>query len=305
MEKIVKKFESYLFLSFNKIKKLPNYGQLNSTFIVLYSKSDAEQILNGLVKSFEEYNAALEHNKGLKNAHSIIFGKDAKINIIYAQTQEEFDWLYDYHSHSSYVIFGKLFKKAFFKYNELGLRYIQYNLVPNHKSEVGEYLVTKDFKKILEIFELDYEEFKRGFNTIEEFFAFVLKTPYLKVEKFVDLEKEAKNETLQKFQEYLILNKVQNNNYKSFRQERVVGMFPELVGEMAKLEEKANKKLELVNKFNGRTIMDTIPGVKATDIGRIMREFSTSFSSKESFKEFIAENSQEEIFNKLREVVTL
>jgi len=304
-ERWVHKFESDLLEKFSVIKKLPNYGQVNSTFIVLSSKNDAELILKGLIKDFEETDITLENNKGVKNSHVVFFGDGIKVAIIYAQTQEEFDWFYDYHSYFSSVIFGKLFKKAFFKYNEIGLRYIQYNLVQNHKSEVGEYLITRDFKTILDIFELDYEEFKRGFDTIEDFFSFIIKTPYLKVEKFVDLEREAKNETLQKFQEYLILNKVENLNYKSFRQERIIGMFPELVSEMAKLECKAQKKLEITNKFNGQAIMTMLPEVKPTDIGRIIGEFRSSFETKEAFKEFVAERSQEEIFSKLKEVVTL
>ena len=305
MENFVKAFERSLLSSFDKVRKLPNYGQVNSTFIVLSSKNEAEPTIKKIVEDFQEIGVILEHNKGIKNSHNIFFGGNTKTTLIYAHSQEELEWLHDYHSYSSSVILGKLFKKAFFKYNELGLRYIQYNLIPNHKSEVGEYIVTKDFKTILDIFELDYEEFKKGFNTIEEFFAFVLKTPYIKIEKFVDLEKEARNEILQKFQEYLILNKVQNNNYKSFRQERIVSIFPELSAEIVKLEEKAQKKLEVDNKFNGQAIMTTIPGVKPTDIGRIMGEFRDSFGSKEAFKEFIKERSNDEIFNKLKEVVTL
>ena len=305
MENFVKAFERSLLSSFDKVRKLPNYGQVNSTFIVLSSKNEAEPTIKKIVEDFQEIGVILEHNKGIKNSHNIFFGGNTKTTLIYAHSQEELEWLHDYHSYSSSVILGKLFKKAFFKYNELGLRYIQYNLIPNHKSEVGEYIVTKDFKTILDIFELDYEEFKKGFNTIEEFFAFVLKTPYIKIEKFVDLEKEARNEILQKFQEYLILNKVQNNNYKSFRQERIVSIFPELSAEIVKLEEKAQKKLEVDNKFNGQAIMTTIPEVKPTDIGRIMGEFRDSFDSKEAFKEFISERSKDEIFNKLKEVVTL
>lgn len=304
-QNLIKKFETVLFLSFDKIKKLPNYGQVNSAFIVLSPKSDAEPILKELIKNLQDSDVILEHNKGIKNSHSIFFGDNTKATIIYAQTEEELNWLYEYNSYSSYVIFGKLFKKALFKYNELGLRYIQYGFSKTHKYEIGEYLVTKDFKTILEIFELDYEEFKQGFNTIEDFFKFILKTPYIKIEKFVDLEKESRNETLQKFQEYLILNNIQNTNYKSFKKESIVSMFPELLPEIEKLEALATKKLETVDKFNGKVLMDTIPGVNPTDIGRIMREFYTSFNSKEAFKEFIAERSREEIFDKLKEVVTL
>ena len=305
MENIVKAFERNLILCFNKISKLPNYGQLNSTFIVLSSKNEAEPSVKKIIEDFKEFGVILEQNRGVKNSHSIFFGGSTKVRVLYAHTQEEFDWLYDYHSYSSSVIFGKLFKKAFFKYNEIGLRYIEYAFSKSHKYEIGEHIVTKDFKAILDIFELDYEEFKKGFNTIEEFFAFIIKTPYLKIEKFTDLEKEAKNETLQKFQEYLILNKVQNDNYKSFKQERVIWMFPALIDEMANLKEKAKKKIEVVNKFNGQSIIEMIPEVKPTDIGRIMGEFRDSFDSKEAFKEFITERSKDEIFSKLKEVVTL
>jgi len=303
-ERWVHNFESDLLEKFSVIKKLPNYNQLNSTFIVLSSKNDAEPTVKELIDNSEPW-IILEQNRGVKNSHSIFFGGSTKVRVLYAHSQEEFDWLYDYNSYSSSVIFGKLFKKAGFKYNELGLRYIQYAFSKSHKYEVGEYILTKDLKTILDIFELDHEEFKKGFNTIEEFFAFIIKTPYLKVEKFVDLEKEAKNETLQKLQEYLILNKVQNDNYKSFKQERVIELFPVLVDEIVKLKEKAKNKIEAVNKFNGQAIMETIPGVKPTDIGRIMGEFRDSFDSKEAFKEFITERSKDEIFNKLKEVVTL
>ncbi len=302
-EGLIHIFEEQISQIFERVKRLPNYGQLTPAFIAMPRKSDTFQSIKDILFTMNS-DIAIESYKSTGNAHVVKFSGDFKIVIIYAANEEHFKWLYGYHSFSVSIILGKILKKAGLKYSEDGLRYVQYDLRENHRSEVGDILITRSFKDMLEILKLDVETFDRGFSNLNELFDFLIKTPYLNVNKFVDLEKEAKSYILQQFQEYLILNKLENRHFEMLSFERIRQIFTHIDFdvEIAKLIEKAEQKKRITDKFNGRVILDTIPGFDPKNIGISMSYFKRSFSSSENFTDFLCEHTSEEIISKFKEV---
>lgn len=255
----IQAFEEQISFIFDGIRKLPYYGQAYPAYIVQLRSGDSYGKIREVLASMKI--GAVDVLKTNDNSLTLNLSTGSKVALIWANDEESFRWLYDFHSYSNGVIIGKMLKKIGLKYSDEGLQYIQYDLRQNHQSEVGSITITRNFSRILEILELDKNEFKKGFTNTDEIFSFFVKSPYLKVDKFINPEKEQKNIILQKFEEYLILNNIRNDNYKSLEFERIKELFPEIDfnSEIAKLVAKAERKQELVDKFNGRIIMEMIP----------------------------------------------
>lgn len=296
-------FEEQISFLFEETKKLPNYGQSNPTFIARPRKQDTYEKIKSTLSGLKS-GIVVESFKTSGNAHIIKFKDESRIVVIYADSPEDFKWLYDYHSYSNSMIIGKMLKRIGLKYSEDGLQYVQYDLRINHQAVVGYIDITKDFSRVLNILKLDYSRFKSGFKSSNELFDFVVKSPFLKVEKFINQEKEHRQALLQKFEEYLILNNIKNENYESLEFDRIKNLFPEIdfPAKMKELLNKAKKKKEIIDKLNGRVILDSIPGFEPKRIGAAMSYFKNSFSSYEEYVEFLMEHSQEEVMHKFKEI---
>jgi hypothetical protein len=300
---LVESFEQQVKFIFEDIKKLPNYGQAFPTYIAQLRAEDSadkiRQVLQDLSKDI-----TVESTKATRTSHVIRRGDEFRIVIIYAQDSNDLKWLYDFHSYSNSIIVGKMLKKVGLKYSEDGLQYIQHDLRPNHQSIVGTLDITKNLSRVLEILELDYQEFMAGFKNTDEIFSFFVKSPYLKVEKFISTDKEQRNFTLQRFEEYLILHKIENQNPKSLEFDRIKELFPEIdfTTKISELVAKAELKQSRVDKFNGRLILDKIPGFEPKKIGISMGYFKHSFESIDAFHDFLSNHTEDEIIEKFKEV---
>lgn len=295
-------FEEQVSFIFEDFKKLPNYGQANPTFLARPRKSDTYDKIKGVLSHLKS-DVSVESFNSTGDAHVIQFNSESRIVIIYADSAENFPWLYNYHSYSSSIILGKILKRAGVKYSEKGLQYLQHDLRPNHQSVVGSYTFTKDFDKILDILKLDKEEYHRGFKTMEDLFAFIVKCPFLDVSIFSNPEKEQKSYLLQKFEEYLIVNNV-SREFEKLTFEHVRSFFPEVnFEEISKiLLEKAEKKKTITDKFSGRVILNHIPDLNQKKLGISMAYFKHSFNDVFAFEEFMSEHSEEEFIQKFKEV---
>jgi hypothetical protein len=296
-------FETQISFIFEQHRKLPNYGQPTPTFIARPRKSDTfdkiKAVLSGLKKDI-----VVETFKASGCAHVINFAEEAKIVIIYAKNEHDFRWKYNFHSYSASMILGKIFKSIGLKYSEDGLHYLQHDLRENHKSVVGSITLTTNFNEILDILELDVNAYSRGFTSSNEVFDWITKSPYFIPEKFINKEKEQRVFLLQMLEEYLILNKTENPNPKHLSMDKVREFFSEVPFEKlsAELLDKAHKKNSIVQKFNGRVIMDLIPGFETKKIGISMSYFKHSFTSDVDYEEFLIEHSKEEVISKFKEV---
>lgn len=296
-------FEEKISFIFDKFKKLPNYGQANPAFIAMPKMNDTFDKIKKILSELDS-DTVVESFNGYGNAHVMKLDSDSRIVIIYAKDEEDFNWQYNYHSYSSSIIFGKILKSAGLKYSEAGLQYIQYDLRENHKSVVGTIDITKDFFKILDILELSTDEFNAGFKTTEEFIKFVIKSPYFRPDKFINPDKEQRSIILQKLEEYLILNKVENFGFKNVTFDQVKEMFSNIdfESEIAKLVEKAENKKTIGDKLNGRVILDAIPNFEPSKIGAALGLFKHSFDTYIEYSDFMSEHSKEEVFEKFKQV---
>lgn len=296
-------FEEKISFIFDKFKKLPNYGQENPAFIAMPKKNDTFDKIKKILSELDG-DIVVESFNSYGNAHVMKFDSDSRIVIIYAKDEEDFNWQYNYHSYSSSIIFGKILKSAGLKYSEAGLQYIQYDLRENHKSVIGTIDITKDFFKILGILELSVDEFKSGFKSTEEFIKFVIKSPYFRPDKFINPNKEQRSIILQKLEEYLILNKIENFGFKNVTFDQVKETFSNIdfETEIAKLVEKAEKKKTIGDKLNGRVILDAIPSFEPSKIGAALGLFKHSFDTYIEYSEFMSEHSKEEVFEKFKQV---
>ena len=287
---------------FEESRKLPNYGQSNSTFIARPRDCHTFDKINNIL--FGLNGVEVEEFKSVGNTHIINFSDETRIVIIYAKDKNDFKWLYNYHSYTNSIILGKILKSAGLKYSEKGLQYLQYDLRENHKSVVGTIDITKDFSQILEILELDVNEFEEGFISLVDFFKYIMKSPYFNAEKFINHEKEQRNFMLQSLEEYLILNNLENNKSEKLTFERVKELFSDIdfETEMNILLERAEKKKRIVDKLNGRVILDMIPDFEQTRIGLTMGLFKNSFESNEEYIDFMVDSSQKEVLSKFKEV---
>lgn len=302
---VIVQLEDKLASVFEKLKRLPEYGQANATYIALYKTSSLFNLLKKIVIEMG-YDADIVKNYGGR-IHHVIFSEQERFVLIYAENETDFDWLYNYHSYSTSMIIGKILKNANLKYSDAGLEYVQYNLDPNHKSVIGTINITKSFYKILELLEFNTYTFWDGFKNLDEVFAFLVKTPYLKISKFIDLEKESNNIYLQLFQEYLILNKTEQAELKKIGLERLKLVFPEIDfdKEIQLLNEKAVNKKTLVDKFSGKVIINMIPDFPLKNIPIAMNMFRASFGNHENYVVFLMEHSSEQIIDKFKESIKI
>lgn len=295
-------FEEKLKQLFKRFEKLPRVESVNNAFVASERHADTYDKIKALIVECN-LSSHLTAFHVVSNTHCICFGEDKKTVVIYSPSLELFDYTYDYNSYSLPVIFGKIFHKARLKYSEDGLFYVQKDLRPNHQSKVASLKITSDFRDILQILKLDYQTFKKGFSTFDELFNYILKTPYIKTEVFADLEKEAKMYTLQRFQEYLILNKIQKESEK-LTLKRVDEVLPgvQILEKVKEFESLAAAKMAFVDKFDGRTIMRNLPDFDKRKIAVSMSMFKQSFGSIEAYQDFINNNSEQEIIKKFKEV---
>jgi hypothetical protein len=217
---------------------------------------------------------------------------------------EDFDWLSEYYQYSLSPIIGKLFHRADLKYSQAGLEYVQYSKEGDNFYKSGKILVTRDFKKVLEILSLDYKEFQSGFKTQEKVFEFVVKSPFFKPEMFLRSDKKYKDRTLNAIREYLIKTNFQNYPQK-FTVEYISGFVPEinLLEGIKKLEAYAGVKETCKTKFDGRLIMRVFPNIEPKQISEYHSRFKKSFQTTPAFQNFVLESSEEQIIDKLKEVV--
>ena len=298
LEIITKEFESRFAFMFDGYKMLPFYGQEHPAFLVNLRFCDKQNKIFNILQS--------QKLQVISNgsAHNVMLEDDLKFTIIYCSDKADFDWLYNFYSYSNSIVLGKIFKAAGLKYSEDGLQYIQYDLRSNHKSVVGTYTITRDFSRLLELLGLNVDLFN-AIKSQEEFFALIVQSPYFYSPKFINYEKEQRAKTLQNLEEYLILKNIDTSEAKKITLEVVKDFFSEIDFDkvISDLEAKAVKKMDLINKFDGKVILEFIPDFDKKRINASMKYFKFSFGSNEDYIDFLMNHSKEEVIAKFKETI--
>lgn len=296
---MIDQFESKVKAEFSEMKRLPQYGGVSIAYIATPRNQNT---FENIKKSMDEI-APGGTIKAQRNIHIIYLADNTKVIMIYAKNEEEFKWLFEFHSYANSIILGKIFKGFGLKFSDEGLQYVEYNKNPNHRSVIGTLTISKDMNRILSLLDLSPERFHAGFGEIEELFDYIVESPFIRTDKFVSSEREFENFTMQEFDKYLTVRNINKLNSKHIDLELLSKHFPEIdfSAEIKILQDKNEARNNIDNKFNGRVILDNVPDIDKKVLGHAIKDFKFSFGSKEKYEEFILGNSQEEILSKFKE----
>ncbi len=307
MDKFAQNIYDKISFIFTGLTLLPTFGYLEDreryTFVAKPRQNENFERIKGALSGLKS-GVEVEDSKSLKHGHEFtIDGK--KVSILYAKEDDSYDFFCEISSYTINSLIGKMIKPAGLKLTQNGLLYEERLGIENHQSKVGDFYITKDVRKLFELVELDYDRFKNGFETKEEFFDYITSTPYFNINKFLNPKKEYKLSIYTELQAYLILNPKPSQINKEISFTDIDNHFDDInfYAEIEVLKEKEKRKRESIGKFNGKTILNHYPDFDKKTIGTSMGYFKHSFDNVETFRDFLLDNSENEIMNKFREVV--
>jgi len=196
------------------------------------------------------------------------------------------------------MLLGKIIKGSGLKLTEQGVVYEEKLSVENHQSKVGDILILDEDFDLFQFLEMDPDIFYNGCDTVEQMFAFVATSPYLKSDEFTDPDKKFTHPIFDNFRRYLWYNSIVSPG-KNITFEYIDSFVEfDFFEALEALEQKEKNKKDIVTKFNGRVVLNKFPDFDKSLLTKVMGEFKYSFGSKEKYDEFILNNSIEVIMDK-------
>ena len=232
--------------------------------------------------------------KGYKvktNSNIISFLYDDRLQVDLVFTKSSlYNYSLNYYSFNDLGgLIGRLTRGLNLKHGSNGLSYVLYN--ENKTKKLGDFLLTADHDRTLEIMGLSIERFKQGFKTLEEIFEYVTSSKYFGLSAFVienmtckDRHRDQKRNTFIKFDEYCLANAdklpTTSSNLPEDKLAFLYTLFPELedkVNAALKVEEES---VLIAEKFNGHILMDMFPDLKANPklLGKFISKFKEQYS---------------------------
>ncbi len=200
------------------------------------------------------------------------------------------------------MLLGKIVKGSGLKLTDEGVVYEEKLSVENHQSKVGEILILDEDFELFQFLEMDPDIFYNGCDTVEQMFAFVASSPYLKSDEFTDPDKKFTHPIFDNFRRYLLYNSIVSPG-KNITFEYIDSFVEfDFFKALEVLEQKEKNKKEIVTKFNGRVVLNKFPDFDKSLLTKVMGEFKYSFGSKENYDEFILNNSAEVIMERFEEI---
>lgn len=188
-------------------------------------------------------------------------------------------------------LLGKIFRRMGLKYGMEGLYYV-YRWQNGHtKSEIE---VSRDTRRMFAFLELDYEAWEQGFETLESMFDWVVACPYFSVYPYVKTSATTDKRiqerfTMRRFLDYLKACRIEKTYvYHEDRElyvPHIAAFFPEanLPEHLAQVKADEQRRELISAKFNGRMVMEWIPGLAGKELGQLMKELKESFPDFEDF----------------------
>lgn len=208
---------------------------------------------------------------------------------------------------------GKLAHTMGLKFGFSGLVYPFRNFSGKLATDI---IISKDPEKIFNFLDLNFEKYKKGFNTIVEIFEFIATSKFFRVKNFlfenlnhIDRKRNKKRKTYNEFLEWVNDNVFDGTSQfskdKSIYIETINNHFPEAELK-TKLEvlRKKDKEMKLISeKFNGRLIMEQHPELKGPALGYAIKKFK---ESKPDFNSYILRGTSGSImkdFNEFKNIL--
>lgn len=281
-----------------KLIDIPAYASKES-----FGDMDILIIMDSAINYYPEIEKQFATNEFIINGGVCSFDyKELQIDLI--QTREEnFEINKVYYSYNDLGnLMGRIAQKLGFKYGHYGLFY--WHKVDGSDHNKADIFVTQDPEVIFNLLGYSYEEFKKGFNTLDDIFKFISNGKYFSPEIYllenrnsVSRIRDKKRKTYMEFLTYCEMNK---NNFKqpepTLSQEEIFKTFPELEKEVVEIEVQVKRRKAIKAKFNGDIIAEHT-GLKGRELGEFF-EFLSKFTNNEltvGLQNYVGKLSPEEI----------
>ncbi len=202
---------------------------------------------------------------------------------------------------------GKIARRFNLKYGMDGLYYVYRGDDNRYKIEK---FISNDIKKIFELFDLDYLEWKRGFNSNIDSYNWIIKSKYFSTVTYFNQKPGTKKRGKDRpeFNNFIMWLK-DNSIERSFeftsneaKYETIQQTFPNI--NIIEFINESNRKYQrsvlIKNKFNGNIIMGLLPNLKGKYLGDFMGRFTKYIEDNYGdFGNYVINTPQDIINNKI------
>ena len=201
---------------------------------------------------------------------------------------------------------GKTFHKFNLSYGWDGLKYKYRNFNGRNSHDIA---ISKDPRKIFEFGGFDYDRYLQGFNNIEEIFDFIISSKYFNSDIFrmenlnhIDRKRNRKRKSYHELLNYMDDNYSGEIKFVFHKDKRLYhpminDAFPEVdfFNKLNELDKKNELNEKLSKKFNGKLIMEWIPGLEGKELGNAITEFRKYLGV--DFNDVVLNSTTEELKN--------
>lgn len=203
-------------------------------------------------------------------------------------------------------ILGKIFKRFNLKYGEQGLLYV-FRRADGHFQKDLE--VSQDFERIFAFLQLDYAQWLRGFDTLDELFRWATASPYFSIHPYQEqdattTQRVKERTTMRRFVAWLeergVSQKFDFDPDRNAYLPMIADFFPEgnLLEKIELERQREAYVLRLREKYSGQVIMRLFPDLQGKALGDFMRSFEAQWDDHEAV---LAGTEAEEIVARLRQ----
>jgi hypothetical protein len=203
-------------------------------------------------------------------------------------------------------LLGKICRRFNLKYGEHGLAYVyRRSDNPHYKQDLE---ISTDFARICEFLGLEFDVWRRGFESLEVMFEWVIASPYFSVAPYQQMDatlkkREQQRSTMQKFVEYLerhSITKTFDFQARDSYLEMIDAFFPEanLKTQIQLEQDKETRALSFAQKFNGKLVGSLLPQLEGKTLGAFIVGFKNSI---QDFEDFVLEQDQHAINEQILE----
>ncbi len=267
----------------------PSFGDMDIVIEHISSKEHIEEL-------FKQWGVKeVSKNSNCWSTHY----NDFQVDFIFVE-QEYYQSTLDYFAYNDIGnLLGRISRRFDFKLGHRGLNY----MLMDKTSLLKDINVTNDYQEALEFIGYDYERFKRGFDTLEEMFEYVIDNKNFDPSVFA-LEnrnhdarmRDAKRPNYNKFLKFIEGKEFPHvmpiNKEQAYQ--RACETFPEFEAEVKQVKHDLKIKKMVKQKFNGLTISE-ITGFKGTELGLFYKFVNKESAKIQDFDDFVLRSTDEEL----------
>lgn len=242
---------------------------------ILIEYDDSNNVFEKIKEN--NYKLCATNETTIKNGKVLSVLVDGLYQIDFIKERKE---LVEYHqaylSHNDLGnLIGRCVKESGYKHGHDGLYYTLYNESKSHKKE---FLISTDYRTVLNLLGLSVEQFDSGFETVEDMFDYISSNKYFKSSyyKFENLNnrnkvRDAKRKNYNLFLQYIKDIPDSNISLPSYEI-----AFPEIIEDVENYKDECRRVEEIKNKFSGKIVME-LTGLKHKELGNFIQMFKNKY----------------------------